>query len=160
MIPEIGHFSLILALLVALVVGTLSVVGGQTGRGDWMALARPGAQVLWLLTAFSFCCLTYAFFTNDFSVSYVAQHSNSRLPGMYRIAGVWGGHEGSLLKMAVTSIHCCRIPGWFFIRRCSTWGTLAWLFLLHLPLRLCSMEGWMLLGRVGRDPGRQPHGCF
>ncbi|MBK9345280.1 MAG: heme lyase CcmF/NrfE family subunit [Burkholderiales bacterium] len=97
MIPEIGHFSLILALLVALVVGTLSVVGGQTGRGDWMALARPGAQVLWLLTAFSFCCLTYAFFTNDFSVSYVAQHSNSRLPGMYRIAGVWGGHEGSLL---------------------------------------------------------------
>lgn len=97
MIPEIGHFSLILALFVALVVGTLSVVGGQTGRADWMALARPGAQALWLLTAFSFGCLTYAFFTNDFSVSYVAQHSNSRLPGIYRIAGVWGGHEGSLL---------------------------------------------------------------
>ena len=97
MIPEIGHFSLILSLFVALAMGVISVVGGQQGRGDWMALARPGAQALWLLTAISFGCLTYAFYTNDFSVSYVAQHSNSKLPGMYRIAGVWGGHEGSLL---------------------------------------------------------------
>lgn len=97
MIPEIGHFSLILALFVALALGVLSVVGGQQGRGDWMALARPGAQALWLLTALSFGCLTYAFFTNDFSVAYVAQHSNSKLPDIYRIAGVWGGHEGSLL---------------------------------------------------------------
>ena len=97
MIPEIGHFSLILALFVALALGTLSVIGGQTGRRDWMALARPGAQALWVLTAFSFGCLTYAFYTNDFSVTYVANHSNSKLPDMYRIAGVWGGHEGSLL---------------------------------------------------------------
>lgn len=97
MIPEIGHFSLILALFVALALGTLSVIGGQTGRRDWMALARPGAQALWVLTAFSFGCLTYAFYTNDFSVMYVANHSNSKLPDMYRIAGVWGGHEGSLL---------------------------------------------------------------
>lgn len=97
MIPEIGHFALILALFVALALGTLSVVGGQQGRGDWMALARPGAQALWLLTAISFGCLTYAMFTNDFSVSYVAQHSNTKLPDIYRIAAVWGGHEGSLL---------------------------------------------------------------
>ena len=97
MIPELGHFSLILALFVALALGVLSVAGGQQGRGDWMALARPGTHALWLLTAFSFGCLTYAFYTNDFSVTYVAQHSNSKLPGMYRVAGVWGGHEGSLL---------------------------------------------------------------
>ena len=97
MIPEIGHFSLILSLFVALALGTLSVIGGQTGRRDWIAFTRPGTQVLWLLTALAFGCLTYAFYTNDFSVSYVAQHSNSKLPGMYRIAGVWGGHEGSLL---------------------------------------------------------------
>jgi cytochrome c-type biogenesis protein CcmF len=97
MIPEIGHFSLVLSLFVALAMGVISVAGGQQGRGDWMALARPGAQALWILTAISFGCLTYAFYTNDFSVSYVAQHSNSKLPGMYRIAGVWGGHEGSLL---------------------------------------------------------------
>jgi cytochrome c-type biogenesis protein CcmF len=97
MIPEIGHFSLILALFVALALGTLCVVGGQTGRQDWMAMARPGTHLLWVLTAFSFGCLTYAFFTNDFSVVYVANHSNSKLPDMYRISGVWGGHEGSLL---------------------------------------------------------------
>lgn len=97
MIPEIGHFSLILSLMVALSTGVLSVWGGHLGRSDWMAMARPGAQVLWVLTALSFGCLTYAFFTNDFSVAYVAQHSNSQLPAIYRIAGVWGGHEGSLL---------------------------------------------------------------
>ena len=97
MIPEIGQFSLSLALFVALALGTLGVIGGQQGRADWMALARPGAQALWVLVALSFGCLTYAFFTNDFSVSYVAQHSNSKLPDIYRIAGVWGGHEGSLL---------------------------------------------------------------
>ncbi len=97
MIPEIGQFSLILALFVALALGALGVVGGQQGRAEWMAMARPGAQALWVLVAISFVCLTYAFFTNDFSVSYVAQHSNSKLPDIYRIAGVWGGHEGSLL---------------------------------------------------------------
>ena len=68
MIPEIGHFALILALPVAAVMAILSLAGGQNGRADWMALARPGAQVLWLLTGFSFLCLTYAFYTNDFSV--------------------------------------------------------------------------------------------
>jgi len=97
MIPEIGHFSLMLALLVALPLGIFGIAGGQTGRTDWMALARPGAQALWLLTGFSFLCLTYSFYTNDFSVLYVSQHSNTQLPDIYRIAAVWGGHEGSLL---------------------------------------------------------------
>ena len=97
MIPELGHFALILSLFVALALGILTVAGGQTGRRDWIALARPGTQALWLLTAVAYGCLTYAFYTNDFSVVYVVQHSNSGLPAMYRIAGVWGGHEGSLL---------------------------------------------------------------
>ncbi len=97
MIPELGHFALILALPVAAALGLLSVAGGQNGRADWMALARPGAQALWLLTGFSFLCLAYSFYTNDFSVMYVAQHSNTQLPDIYRIAAVWGGHEGSLL---------------------------------------------------------------
>lgn len=97
MIPEIGHFSLILALLVATAMGSLCVAGGQLGRADWMALAKPGAQALWVLTGFSFLCLTYSFYINDFSVMYVAQHSNTQLPTIYRIAAVWGGHEGSLL---------------------------------------------------------------
>jgi len=101
MIPEIGHFSLILAMLVALAMGVLSIAGGQRGRADWMALARPGAQALWLLSAFSFLCLTYSFYINDFSVLYVSQHSNTKLPDIYRIAAVWGGHEGSLLLWLV-----------------------------------------------------------
>ena len=97
MIPEFGHFSLILALLVALVLGVLPLVGAERGNAAWVALARPAAQVHFLLIAVAFVCLGWAFYVNDFSVSYVAQHSNSLLPTMYRLAAVWGGHEGSLL---------------------------------------------------------------
>ena len=140
MIPEIGHFSLILALFVALAMGTLSVIGGQQGRGDWMALARPGTQALFLLTVFSFACLTYAFFTNDFSVSYVAQHSNSKLPDIYRIAGVWGGHEGSLLLwlmmlsswMLAVSIFSRQLPDAMVSRVLGILGLIAVGFLLFM----------------------------
>ncbi len=97
MIPEIGTFALVLALLVALVQGTLPLIGAQRGVAAWVQLARPASATLFLLIAIAFGCLTASFVGNDFSVLYVAQHSNSRLPLEYRIAGVWGGHEGSLL---------------------------------------------------------------
>ena len=97
MIPELGHFALILAALVALAFGVLTLLGAHQGRQAWIALARPGANAMALLVTFSFACLTQAFVANDFSVLYVAQHSNSLLPLEYRVAGVWGGHEGSLL---------------------------------------------------------------
>ncbi|HEY6133556.1 MAG TPA: heme lyase CcmF/NrfE family subunit [Rubrivivax sp.] len=97
MIPELGHFALWLALAVSLVLGVVPLVGAQRGRSDWMALARPAAGWLFGLVAFSFACLMAAFVGNDFSVDYVAGHSNSQLPLVYRISGVWGGHEGSLL---------------------------------------------------------------
>jgi len=97
MIPEIGSFALVLALLVALVQGTLPLIGAQRGVPAWIALARPASSMLFLLIAVAFACLTASFINNDFSVVYVAQHSNSRLPLEYRISGVWGGHEGSLL---------------------------------------------------------------
>ncbi|MBS0371437.1 MAG: heme lyase CcmF/NrfE family subunit [Proteobacteria bacterium] len=97
MIPEIGTFALILALLVALVQGSLPLIGAQRGIPAWIGLARPASATLFLLVAVSFGCLTASFINNDFSVLYVAQHSNSKLPLQYRIAGVWGGHEGSLL---------------------------------------------------------------
>jgi len=97
MIPEIGHFALIVALCMALVQGTLPLVGAARGIPRWMALARPVAQGQFVFVALSFICLTYAFIHSDFSVLYVAEHSNSDLPLIYRIAGVWGGHEGSLL---------------------------------------------------------------
>ncbi len=97
MTPELGQFALLLALGVALVQGTLPIVGAARGRADWMSLARPAAQAQCLLVVFAFGCLTAAFIGNDFSVLYVASNSNSALPLAYRIAGVWGGHEGSLL---------------------------------------------------------------
>jgi len=97
MIPELGHFAVILALLVAVVQGVLPLLGAHRNDAAWIALARPAAQAQWLLLAFAFGCLTYAFITNDFSVQYVAEHSNSQLPTVYRFAAVWGGHEGSLL---------------------------------------------------------------
>jgi cytochrome c-type biogenesis protein CcmF len=97
MTPELGHLALILALLVALVQGVLPIVGAHRGHAGWMSLARPAAQTQFLLVAFAFGCLMHAFIANDFSVQYVAQHSNSKLPTAYRAAAVWGGHEGSLL---------------------------------------------------------------
>jgi cytochrome c-type biogenesis protein CcmF len=97
MTPELGHLALILSLLVALVQGVLPLVGAHRGKADWIALARPAAQTQFCLVALAFASLAAAFLSNDFSVSYVAQHSNSQLPPVYRFAAVWGGHEGSLL---------------------------------------------------------------
>ena len=97
MIPELGQIALLLALAVALALGSLPLLGAARGRGDWMSLARPAALAHFLLVATAFACLTSAFVRNDFSVAYVTAHSNTALPLVYRLAGVWGGHEGSLL---------------------------------------------------------------
>jgi cytochrome c-type biogenesis protein CcmF len=96
-IAELGQIALLLALAVGAIAGTLPIVGAARGRADWVALARPATQVQALLVVLAFGLLTHAFVVNDFSVMYVASHSNSALPLHYRIAGVWGGHEGSLL---------------------------------------------------------------
>ena len=97
MIPELGHFTLWLALGVAAVLGTLPLLGAAKGRDDWMAVARPAARLLFVLVCVAMGCLVASFVRHDFSVLYVASNSNSALPLPYRIAGVWGGHEGSLL---------------------------------------------------------------
>jgi cytochrome c-type biogenesis protein CcmF len=97
MIPELGHFTLWLALGVAAVLGTLPMLGAAKGRDDWMAVARPAARLLFVLVCVAMACLVASFVRHDFSVLYVASNSNSALPLPYRIAGVWGGHEGSLL---------------------------------------------------------------
>ena len=97
MIAELGHFALILAFLVTIVQGVLPILGAHKGRQEWISLARPCAQTQFFLVAFAFACLAQSFMVNDFSVKYVAEHSNTQLPDMYRFAAVWGGHEGSLL---------------------------------------------------------------
>ena len=101
MIPELGHFALILALCVALVQGILSLLGAHQRWLQWIAVARPAAVAQAVLMATAFGCLISAFVHNDFTVLYVAQHSNTLLPLPYRVAAVWGGHEGSLLLWVV-----------------------------------------------------------
>jgi cytochrome c-type biogenesis protein CcmF len=97
MIPEFGQYALILALCVAVIQAILPLAGAHLGRREWLVLARPAAQTVFLLLAIAFISLSWSFYTNDFSVLYVASNSNSLLPVMYRLSAVWGGHEGSLL---------------------------------------------------------------
>lgn len=97
MIPELGHFALILALMLALVQGILPLVGAQRGNATLMGVARPAAQGQFVFVLFAYGCLAYAFLTNDFSVENVARNSFSQLPPIYRFTATWGSHEGSLL---------------------------------------------------------------
>ncbi len=102
MIPELGHFSLILALLLALVQGTLPLVGAARNIPAWVSVAKPAARAQFLFVAIAFGCLAYSFLTNDFSVVNVTRNSHSRLPEVYRFTATWGSHEGSMLLWTVT----------------------------------------------------------
>ncbi len=97
MIPELGQFSLILALLVVLALTVLPLLGAQSGNQLLMLTGRSLATGFFVLTVIAFMCLVYAFVHDDFSVAYVSSNSNSLLPVYYKISAVWGGHEGSLL---------------------------------------------------------------
>ena len=97
MIPEFGHYALILALCIALIQGVLPLIGAHQGRREWLMLARPAAQIVFLMLLIAFTILAWSFYANDFSVLYVVEHSNSQMPVVYRLGAVWGGHEGSLL---------------------------------------------------------------
>ncbi len=97
MIPELGHFALGLALCMAIAQAFFPIAGAARGNVAWMAVARPAAYGQFIFLAIAYASLTYAFITNDFSVMYVAQNSNTELPLIYKISGVWGAHEGSLL---------------------------------------------------------------
>lgn len=109
MIPELGHYALVLACVMALVQASLPLLGaaGDAPRDaphDWaplLVLARPAAQLQALLLLLACASLVHAFVVGDYSVAYVAAHANSRLPLLYRIAALWGGHEGSLLLWAL-----------------------------------------------------------
>ncbi|RZO22060.1 MAG: heme lyase CcmF/NrfE family subunit [Candidatus Thioglobus sp.] len=101
MIAEIGLFSLILALLVASLQCIVPLVGAARYRLPWIKVARPAALMQFALVLLSYACLTSAFINHDFSLAYVAQNSNSNLPLIYLISGVWGAHEGSLLLWAL-----------------------------------------------------------
>ncbi len=97
MIVELGHFALILALVAALLQGSLPMIGAARGDAAWMGVARPAAIAQLFLVVFAFCALTHAYVTSDFSVANVVANSHSAKPLLYKISGVWGNHEGSML---------------------------------------------------------------
>ena len=101
MIVELGLFSLVLALLLAVAQSFFGIVGPMRGNRRWMAAARPAVAGQWVFVTLSFAALSWAFYQNDFSVLYVANNSNSELPTFYRFTAVWGAHEGSLLLWAL-----------------------------------------------------------
>ena len=135
MIPEIGHFALITALCIALVQATLPIVGAARGIDSWMAISRPAAQAQFIFVVLAFSCLAYAFLNDDFSVTYVATNSNSTMPIQYKFAGIWGGHEGSLL---------------LWVTMLSTWMLAVSIFSRKLPMdmvaRVLGVMGFVSVG--------------
>ena len=97
MIPELGHYALVLALVMALAQGSLPMIGAARGIRPWMQLAGPTALAQLAFVLVAFLALMRAFVASDFSVAIVAQHSHSDQPLIYKVAGTWGNHEGSLL---------------------------------------------------------------
>jgi cytochrome c-type biogenesis protein CcmF len=158
-IPEIGHYALWLALGTALMLGVLPLAGAARGRADWMALARPLAAALGLMVLVAFASLTASFVRNDFSVLYVASNSNSSTPLAYRIAGVWGGHEGSLLLwvlmlvlwMQAVSLFSRHLPRPVLARILSVMGLVATGFLLFMLVTSNPFERLFPAPPDGRD---------
>ena len=135
MVPEIGHFALIIGLFIALAQGVISIAGATRGDVSWMGFAKPAAQAQFAFIAVAFACLAYAFLNDDFSVTYVAGHSNSTMPIQYKFASIWGGHEGSLL---------------LWVLMLSGWMLAVSIFSKNLPLDMSSrVLGVMGLVSVG-----------
>lgn len=142
MIPELGHFALIISLGLACILAFFPLLGASIGNSTWMAMARPLARGHFAFTAIAFMCLVYGFITYDFSVAYIAQNSNSALPLGYRISAVWGGHEGSLLLWALilsiwmlaVSIFSRSLPEAFVARVLGVMGLVSIGFLLFMLL--------------------------
>ncbi|MGD1882831.1 MAG: heme lyase CcmF/NrfE family subunit [Paracoccaceae bacterium] len=113
MVTELGHFALILAFLVAIFQTIVPLVGAQKRWSGWMAVAEPAASAQFLLTAFSFAALTYAFVTSDFSLRLVTLNSHSAKPLIYKISGTWGNHEGSMLLWVLIVAFFGAMAAWF-----------------------------------------------
>jgi cytochrome c-type biogenesis protein CcmF len=159
MIPELGHFALIIALCLALVQSVLPLIGAQTGNRGWMALAVPAAHGQFVFLLVSFACLTWAFVVNDFSVLYVASHSNSALPLHYRISAVWGAHEGSLLLWVLilslwtvaVAVFSRSLPEAMRVRVIAVMGLISIGFLLFVVLTSNPFERLFPAAMDGRD---------
>ncbi len=113
MIAELGHFALILALAVATVQTVVPLVGAQMGWRGWMAAAAPAATAQVALLAVSFGALTWAFVASDFSLAVVTANSHTLKPLIYKVSGVWGNHEGSMLLWCLILAFFGAMAAWF-----------------------------------------------
>ena len=113
MITELGHFALVLAFLVAIFQSVVPLVGAHKRWPGWMAVAEPAATTQFLLLGFSFAALTWAFVTSDFSLRLVVLNSHSAKPMIYKITGVWGNHEGSMLLWVLILALFGAMAAWF-----------------------------------------------
>jgi cytochrome c-type biogenesis protein CcmF len=138
MLPELGHFALILALLLAGLQAFFGVAGAALVRERWMAAVTPAVAGQAVMVATAVACLVTAFVGNDFSVVYVAENSNTALPLFYRVAALWGAHEGSLLLWILllaawtvaVAIGASRLPARFAARVLGVLGIVSFGFLL------------------------------
>ena len=159
MTAELGHFALILSLFVAATQAALPLAGAALHNRAWMAVARPAAQLQFALIAAAFVCLAKSFVDNDFSVLYVANQSNSLLPLAYRIAAVWGGHEGSLLLWSLmlaawtlaVSLFSRQLPQAMVARVLGVLGLVSVGFLLFILLTSNPFERLLPAAADGRD---------
>ena len=159
MIVEVGHFALAVAFAVALAQGVLPLVGAQRGDAVLMRFARPAATLQFLLVAIAYAALTYAFINHDYSVLYVANNANSELPLGYRIAAVWGAHEGSLVLWSLllagwtlaVARYSRRLPADFAARVLAVLGLLAAGFLLFTLMTSNPFERLFPAAPDGRD---------
>ena len=159
MVPEIGHFSLILALTLALAQAVLPIAGAARRVPEWMALARPAAQGQCVFVAIAFGCLAWSFVNNDFSVVNVATNSNSQLPLEYRIAATWGSHEGSLLLWVLmlnvwtvaVSVFSRHLPDEMAARVLGVMGIVSVGFLLFMLLTSNPFDRLFPAAADGRD---------
>ena len=142
MIPEIGHFALILCLALSIVQGVLPLVGAAKGNRALMAVARPAAAANAFFGTVAIGCLAYSFYLSDFTVLNVANNSNSLLPWYYKVAATWGSHEGSILFWTVTlgwwgaAVAFCarRLPAEMVARVTGVLGLVGMGFLLFMLL--------------------------
>src|SRR5688572_4821237 len=138
MIPELGHFALILALLLWALQAFFGIVGPALGRDRWVAVVTPAVAGQFVMVVTALGCLVASFVALDFSVVYVAQNANSALPLIYRVAAVWGAHEGSLILWifllgcwtVAVAIGASRLPPRFAARVLGVLGVISFSFLL------------------------------
>jgi cytochrome c-type biogenesis protein CcmF len=159
MIPELGHFSLVIALSLAVVLGVVPLVGSIKGDTRWMAMARPLAFGQFVFVALAFACLIYSFVVSDFSVKNVAANSNTKLPVYYRVTASWGSHEGSLLLWVLMLAGWTAAVAWFsrslprdmVARVLSVLGLIAIGFLLFMLMTSNPFERLIPAAPEGRD---------